>query len=41
VSYDRLYYNKDYVRRQIEGTRSAGNGGFIYWNILGKYDDIP
>jgi hypothetical protein len=41
VSYDRLYYNKDYIRRQIEGTRSAGNGGFIYWNILGKYDDIP
>jgi hypothetical protein len=41
VSYDRLYYNKDYVRRQVEGIRSAGNGGFIYWNILGKYDDIP
>jgi hypothetical protein len=41
VSYDRLYYNKDYVRRQVDGVRSAGDGGFIYWNILGKYDYLP
>ncbi|MCL2266812.1 MAG: putative glycoside hydrolase [Treponema sp.] len=40
VSYDRQYYNKDYVRRQIEGMREAGIGGYTYWNILGRYDDI-
>ena len=41
VSYDRKYYNLDYVRRQIEGVRSAGNPGFTYWNNSGRYDDIP
>ena len=41
VSYDRKYYNTDYVRREIEGTRAAGNGGFTYWNNGGRYDDIP
>ena len=41
VSYDRKYYNIDYVRRQIEGVRSAGSPGFTYWNNSGRYDDIP
>jgi hypothetical protein len=41
VSYDRKYYNADYVRRQIEGVRAAGSGGFIYWNNSGRYEDIP
>ncbi|GHV75021.1 hypothetical protein AGMMS49940_23230 [Spirochaetia bacterium] len=41
VSYDRKYYNPDYVRRQIEGVRDAGGNGFIYWNNSGRYDDIP
>jgi len=41
VSYDRKYYNPDYVRRQIEGVRAAGSGGFIYWNNSGRYEDIP
>jgi hypothetical protein len=41
VSYDRKYYNADYVRRQIEGVRAAGSGGFIYWNNMGRYEDIP
>ncbi|MDR2718931.1 MAG: putative glycoside hydrolase [Treponema sp.] len=41
VSYDRKYYNPDYVRRQIEGVRAAGSGGFIYWNNTGRYEDIP
>ncbi|MCL2208848.1 MAG: putative glycoside hydrolase [Treponema sp.] len=40
VSYDRRYYNNDYVRRQIEGVREAGKGGFAYWNMGGRYDDI-
>ncbi|GHV24638.1 hypothetical protein AGMMS4952_00610 [Spirochaetia bacterium] len=41
VSYDRQYYNPDYVRRQVEGVRDAGGNGFIYWNNSGRYDDIP
>ncbi|MDR2807850.1 MAG: hypothetical protein LBB43_02455 [Spirochaetaceae bacterium] len=40
VSYDRQYYNKDYVRRQVEGVGAAGEGGFTYWNNSGRYDDI-
>ncbi|MDR2758915.1 MAG: hypothetical protein LBB78_06005 [Spirochaetaceae bacterium] len=41
VAYDRTYYNADYVRREIEGVRAAGNSGFTYWNNSGRYDDIP
>ena len=41
VSYDRKYYNTDYVRLQADGVRSAGNGGLTYWNNIGRYDDIP
>jgi len=41
VSYDRQYYNSDYIQREIDGTRDAGNGGFTYWNNLGRYEDIP
>jgi hypothetical protein len=41
VSYDRRYYNPDYVRREVEGVRTAGNGGLTYWNNSGRYDDIP
>ncbi|MDR1587895.1 MAG: putative glycoside hydrolase [Treponema sp.] len=41
VSYDRKYYNPDYVRRQAEGVRDAGGPGFTYWNNSGRYEDIP
>jgi hypothetical protein len=41
VSYDRRYYNAEYVRRQLEGVRDAGNGGLTYWNNSGRYEDIP
>jgi hypothetical protein len=41
VSYDRKYYNTDYVRLEVEGVRDAGNGGLTYWNNSGRYDDIP
>jgi hypothetical protein len=41
VSYDRKYYNPDYVRLEVEGIRDAGRGGLIYWNNSGRYDDIP
>jgi hypothetical protein len=41
VSYDRKFYNADYIRYQIDGVRAAGNGGFTYWNNSGRYEDIP
>ena len=41
VSYDRQYYNSDYVRRQAEGVRDAGANGLTYWNNSGRYDEIP
>jgi len=40
VSYDRKYYNADYVMRQVEGVRAAGNGGLTYWNNSGRYDEV-
>lgn len=40
VSYDKKYYDKDYVKRQIIGTGNSVNEGYIYWNNSGKYGDI-
>lgn len=40
VSYDRKYYNKDYVKREIFGVRDSKNNGYMYWNNSGRYDDI-
>lgn len=40
VSYDRAYYNQDYVQRQIFGTRDALNQGYTYWNNSGRYEDL-
>jgi hypothetical protein len=41
VSYDRKYYDPDYVLREKEGVLDAGTGGLTYWNNSGRYDDIP
>jgi hypothetical protein len=41
VSYDRKYYDSDYVRREVEGVRDAGRPGLTYWNNTGRYADIP
>ena len=41
VRFDRLYYNKDYVQREIYGVRDSVNRGYMYWNNSGgNYDDI-
>jgi hypothetical protein len=40
VSYDRKFYNRDYVRRQVEGVNDAGAPGYTFWNTSGRYDDI-
>jgi hypothetical protein len=41
VFYDRRYYNKGYIRRQIEGMNNAGAPGCTYWNNSERYDNIP
>ncbi len=40
VSYDKTWYNEDYVRREIFGTRDSVDGGYTYWNNSGRYGDI-
>jgi hypothetical protein len=41
VSYDRAYYNLDYVKREVAGVRDAVNLGMTFWNNAGRYDDVP
>ncbi|MDR1900847.1 MAG: hypothetical protein LBQ88_01000 [Treponema sp.] len=41
VSYDKKYYNEDYVRKEVEGIEDAGSPGLTYWNNSGRYADIP
>jgi hypothetical protein len=41
VSYDRKYYNGDYVMRQLKGLRDAGGSGLTWWNNSARYADIP
>lgn len=40
VSYDRAWYNKDYVQKEIYGVRDSVNRGYMYWNGLCRYDDL-
>lgn len=40
VSYDRTWYNKDYVQKEIYGVRDSVNRGYMYWNGLCRYDDL-
>ena len=40
VSYDKRYYDANYVQRQIFGVRDAANHGYMYWNNIGRYDDV-
>ena len=40
VSYDRKYYNEDYVQRQVIGIKDSIDEGYAYWNNSGRYADI-
>lgn len=40
VSYDRTWYNKNYVTQQIYGVRDSVNRGYMYWNGMCRYDDL-
>ncbi len=41
VSYDRSYYDLDYVKREVAGVRDSVNLGMTFWNNSGRYDDVP
>ncbi len=41
VSYDRLYYDSDYIKKQFFGTRDAINRGYMCWNNAGNYGVTP
>ena len=39
-AYDRQFYNKDYIKREIYGIKDSINHGYMYWNNGGRYEDI-
>ena len=41
VSYDRLYYDSDYIRKQFFGVRDAIDRGYMCWNNVGNYEVTP
>ena len=41
VSYDRKYYNSDYVKKQFFGVRDSINRGYMCWNNSGDYGTTP
>lgn len=40
VSYDRLYYDSDYIQKQIFGVRDSVDHGYMYWNNSGDYSRV-
>ena len=40
VRYDRAYYNKDYIQKEIFGVRDAANRGYMHWNNSGDYTNL-
>ncbi|HUX40591.1 MAG TPA: putative glycoside hydrolase [Rectinemataceae bacterium] len=41
VSYDKVWYNPDYVAREVTGVIQGENLGMTFWNNVDRYDDIP
>ncbi len=39
-SYDEEYYGSNYVQRQVFGVRDATDTGYMYWNNVGRYDEV-
>lgn len=40
VRYDRMYYDADYIQKQIFGVRDSINQGYMYWNNSGDYSRL-
>ncbi len=41
VSYDNLYYDSDYIKKQFFGVRDSLNRGYMCWNNSGEYGKTP
>lgn len=41
VSYDRLYYDSDYIKKEFFGVRDSINRGYMCWNNSGDYSTTP
>lgn len=41
VSYDRLYYDSDYIAKEFFGVRDSINRGYMCWNNAGEYSTTP
>ena len=41
VSYDKKYYDSDYIRNEFYGTRDSINRGYMCWNNSGEYGVTP
>lgn len=41
VSYDRIYYNSDYIEKQFFGVRDSIDRGYMCWNNSGDYSTTP
>ncbi len=39
-SFDEQYYSSNYVQRQVFGVRDATDSGYMYWNNVGRYDEV-
>lgn len=40
VSYDDMFYDENYVHKQVYGVRDATDTGYMYWNNVGRYDEV-
>lgn len=40
VKYDRQYYDKAYVKGEVEGVNESVKRGYMYWNNVGNYEMI-
>ena len=41
VSYDKQYYDEDYIRKEFFGVRDSLNRGYMCWNNSGEYGTTP
>ena len=41
VSYDKQYYDEDYIRKEFFGVRDSINRGYMCWNNSGEYGITP
>ena len=40
VPYDRTFYDKEYVRKEVFGVRDSVDRGYMHWNNGGNYSKL-